>query len=173
MWRKYEPICANTMRPVTKHLPKLTLSGQWNQYRNNYIRLKRDANADLIPSELRWWHVSGGVTLVHKRSDELAAVLSRQLALKKPRHRFTKGLGAKQRRNQQHGQYAGHRRCWGWTNEGRSRYELNHQTTRRARQAKKPNRLTHQGGGEAIPEVIAWPLRNKTRWAWGCCCTVM
>lgn len=36
-------------------------------------------------------------------------------------------------------------------------------TTSGARQAKKPNRLAHQGGGEACPEAVAWPLKNKTR----------
>lgn len=95
---------------MTKHLTKLTLPGALHPYRYNSIRLKREANAGLIPSTLRWWHVSGGVTLVHERSDELAAVLSRQLALKKSRHRFAKSLRAEQRCSQQRGDRAGHRR---------------------------------------------------------------
>lgn len=51
---------------------------------------------------------SGGVTLVHERGDELAAVLPRQLAPEKSRHSFPESLSAEERRGQQRGERAGH-----------------------------------------------------------------
>lgn len=48
--------------------------------------------------------------MVHERSDQLAALLSCQLALKKSRHRFPESLCDEQRRGQQHGERVGHLR---------------------------------------------------------------
>lgn len=116
--------------------------------------------------------------MVHECSDELAAALPRQLALKKSRHRFPESLRAEQSRGQQRGEHAGHRRrvhvtvFFGQTNSGGlKRDELNHPIEEDCTAAKKPNGLAHQGGVEASPEVIAQPFRIKLTALGGCFCT--
>lgn len=104
--------------------------------------------------------------MVHERSDELAAVLSRQLALKKSRHRFPESLRAEQYRGQQRGERAGHCRrvhvtvFLGRTNGVRKSDGFNYPIDEDCTAAKKLNRLVRQGGGEASPEVVAWPLKK-------------
>lgn len=105
--------------------------------------------------------------MVHERGDELAAVLPRQLALEKSRHRFPENLRAKQRRGEQRGERAGHRRRVHVTVFGRTKGdagEMNSitRTMRRARQAEKANPWARQGGGKARAEVDAWQSENKT-----------
>lgn len=94
--------------------------------------------------------------MVHERGDELAAVLPRQLALEKSRHRFPENLRAKQRHGEQRGERAGHRRRVHVTVFGRTKGDAG----RRRDEFNYPDDEEGKAGGER--ESLGASRRRKS-----------